>query len=100
MSYDGRMNHKFRGLALHTWTVDATPLEGALAAAKAAGFDAVELRHVDLLCTPSRAALCIAQRSCVVVGTALLPPQLTKECERPALNSATRDGRRDLRSAM
>ena len=41
------MNHKFRGIALHTWTVDTTPLEGALAAAKAAGFDAVELRYVD-----------------------------------------------------
>jgi sugar phosphate isomerase/epimerase len=41
------MNHKFRGLALHTWTVDTAPLEGALAAAKAAGFDAVELRWVD-----------------------------------------------------
>ena len=39
--------HRFRGLALHTWTVDTTPLEGALAAAKAAGFDAVELRRVD-----------------------------------------------------
>ena len=45
--YGSRMNHKFRGLALHTWTVDTTPLEGALAAAKAAGFDAVELRYVD-----------------------------------------------------
>ena len=41
------MQHKFRGLALHTWTVDTTPLEGALAAAKAGGFDAVELRRVD-----------------------------------------------------
>lgn len=41
------MPHKFRGLALHTWTVDTTPLEGALAAAKSAGFDAVELRRVD-----------------------------------------------------
>jgi sugar phosphate isomerase/epimerase len=41
------MTHPFRGLALHTWTVDTTPLEGALAAAKAAGFDAVELRWVD-----------------------------------------------------
>jgi sugar phosphate isomerase/epimerase len=39
--------HRFRGLALHTWTVDTTPLEGALAAAKAAGFDAIELRRVD-----------------------------------------------------
>ncbi len=41
------MSHSFRGLALHTWTVDTTPLEGALAAAKAGGFDAVELRRVD-----------------------------------------------------
>jgi len=37
----------FQGLALHTWTVDTTPLEGALAAARAGGFDAVELRRVD-----------------------------------------------------
>ena len=39
--------HPFRGLALHTWTVDTTPLEQALAAARAGGFDAVELRRVD-----------------------------------------------------
>lgn len=45
----GRMTHNFRGLALHTWTVDTTPLEGALAAAKSAGFDAVELRRVDFM---------------------------------------------------
>ncbi len=43
------MTHKFRGLALHTWTVDTTPLEGALAAAKSGGFDAVELRRVDFM---------------------------------------------------
>ena len=43
------MQHKFRGLALHAWTVDTTPLEGVLAAAKAGGFDAVELRRVDFL---------------------------------------------------
>lgn len=43
------MIHKFRGLALHTWTVDTTPLEGALAAARSGGFDAVELRRVDFL---------------------------------------------------
>ncbi len=41
------MPHTFRGLALHTWTVDTTPLEGALAAAKSGGFDAVELRYLD-----------------------------------------------------
>lgn len=41
------MPHEFRGLALHTWTLDTTPLAGALNAAKRAGFDAVELRRVD-----------------------------------------------------
>ena len=41
------MPHPFRGLALHTWTVDSTPLEGALAVARSGGFDAVELRRVD-----------------------------------------------------
>lgn len=41
------MPHPFRGLALHTWTVDSTALDEALAAAKAGGFDAVELRRVD-----------------------------------------------------
>ena len=34
-------------LALHTWTLDTTPLPDALAAAKIAGWDAVELRRVD-----------------------------------------------------
>jgi 2-keto-myo-inositol isomerase len=43
------MNHPFRGLALHTWTVDTTALDQALAAARAGGFDAVELRRVDFL---------------------------------------------------
>lgn len=41
------MRHKFRGLALHLWTVDTTPLEEALGAAKEGGFEAVELRRVD-----------------------------------------------------
>ena len=41
------MRHRFRGLALHLWTVDTTPLAEALGAAKAGGFDAVELRRVD-----------------------------------------------------
>lgn len=41
------MRHKFRGIALHLWTVDTTPFEAALAAAKEGGFDAVELRRVD-----------------------------------------------------
>jgi 2-keto-myo-inositol isomerase len=41
------MAHRFAGLALHTWTVDTTPLEAALTAAKTAGFEALELRRVD-----------------------------------------------------
>jgi sugar phosphate isomerase/epimerase len=40
---------KFGRLALHTWTIDTTPLEGALAVARDAGFDAVELRRVDFV---------------------------------------------------
>ena len=38
---------QFGRLALHTWTVDTTPLAEAIAAAKAGGFDAVELRRID-----------------------------------------------------
>jgi 2-keto-myo-inositol isomerase len=34
-------------LALHTWTLDTTPLPTALDAAKAAGFDAAEIRRLD-----------------------------------------------------
>jgi 2-keto-myo-inositol isomerase len=34
-------------LALHTWTLDTTPLADALRAAKKAGWDAVELRRID-----------------------------------------------------
>jgi len=39
----------FRGLALHTWTLDTTPLSGALRAARAAGWDAIELRRLDFM---------------------------------------------------
>jgi sugar phosphate isomerase/epimerase len=34
-------------LALHTWTLDTTPLTGVLQIARAAGWDAVELRRID-----------------------------------------------------
>jgi sugar phosphate isomerase/epimerase len=34
-------------LALHTWTLDTTPLADALAATRRAGFDAIELRRID-----------------------------------------------------
>jgi sugar phosphate isomerase/epimerase len=34
-------------LALHTWSIDTTPLGEALSAARAGGFDAMELRRID-----------------------------------------------------
>ncbi len=34
-------------LALHTWSLDTTPLAEALAAARDAGFDSLELRRID-----------------------------------------------------
>jgi sugar phosphate isomerase/epimerase len=37
----------FAGVALHTWTLDTTPLAAALKAAKDGGADAVELRQLD-----------------------------------------------------
>ena len=41
------MANPFGRLALHTWTVDTTPLATALDAARQAGYDAVELRRTD-----------------------------------------------------
>jgi sugar phosphate isomerase/epimerase len=35
------------GLALHTWTLDTTPLRVVLGVARRAGWDAVELRRID-----------------------------------------------------
>jgi sugar phosphate isomerase/epimerase len=40
-------NPRLGRLALHTWTVDTTPLETALDAAAKAGYDAMELRWTD-----------------------------------------------------
>ena len=34
-------------LALHTWTLDSTPLPDALRATRSAGWDGVELRRID-----------------------------------------------------
>jgi len=34
-------------LALHTWTLDTTPLPETLAAARDAGWDGIELRRLD-----------------------------------------------------
>ena len=42
------MANRFGRLALHMWTIDTTPLATALDAARAAGYDAVELRRIDL----------------------------------------------------
>jgi 2-keto-myo-inositol isomerase len=36
-----------RGLALHTWTLDTTPLPEVLRVARATGWDAIELRRLD-----------------------------------------------------
>ena len=36
-------------LALHTWTLDSTPLPEALAVAKRTGWEAVDLRRNDFL---------------------------------------------------
>ena len=41
------MPNPFAGIALHTWTLDTTPLPQALAAAREGGADAVELRQLD-----------------------------------------------------
>jgi len=38
---------EFGRLALHTWTLDTTPLDAAIKAARDGGFDAVELRRSD-----------------------------------------------------
>ena len=36
-------------IAIHTWTLDTTPLADALRIAREAGYNAVELRHVDFM---------------------------------------------------
>jgi sugar phosphate isomerase/epimerase len=41
------MQHKFAGVAVHTWTIDTTPLKDALAAIKRGGADALEIRQLD-----------------------------------------------------
>ncbi len=41
------MTKQFGRLALHMWTIDTTPLATALEVARAAGYDAVELRRTD-----------------------------------------------------
>jgi sugar phosphate isomerase/epimerase len=39
----------FGRIALHTWSLDTTPLADAISAAKAGGFEAVELRRIDFV---------------------------------------------------
>lgn len=38
---------RFKGLALHTWTLDTTSLPDVLRVARRAGWDAIELRRID-----------------------------------------------------
>jgi sugar phosphate isomerase/epimerase len=42
-----QFGRQFGRLALHMWTIDTTPLATAIDAARAGGFDAVELRRTD-----------------------------------------------------
>lgn len=41
------MRNGFAGVAIHTWTLDTTPLDRALVAIKEGGADAIELRQLD-----------------------------------------------------
>lgn len=43
------MNILHNHIALHTWTLDTTPLTDALRVARETGYNAVELRHVDFM---------------------------------------------------
>ena len=43
------MNILHERISLHTWTLDTTPLADALRIAREAGYNGVELRHVDFL---------------------------------------------------
>ena len=43
------MNILHHRIALHTWTLDTTPLPDALRVARAAGYNGVELRHIDFM---------------------------------------------------
>jgi 2-keto-myo-inositol isomerase len=67
------MTDTFGRLALHTWTLDTTPLGVALDAARAAGYDAVELRRIDFKrCheagMDNAAVLDLIRRSAIPVG--------------------------------
>jgi sugar phosphate isomerase/epimerase len=60
-------------LALHTWSLDTTPLAGALGAARAAGWPAVELRRLDFQRAadagqPAEAVLALVRRSGLAVA--------------------------------
>lgn len=43
------MNILHNHIALHTWTLDTTPLADALRIAREAGYNGVELRHIDFM---------------------------------------------------
>ena len=43
------MNILHNHIAIHTWTLDTTPLADALRIAREAGYNGVELRHVDFM---------------------------------------------------
>jgi sugar phosphate isomerase/epimerase len=62
-----------RGLALHTWTLDTTPLDAVLRVARETGWDAVELRRADFARaaqagTPAEAVLEMVRASGLAVA--------------------------------
>jgi sugar phosphate isomerase/epimerase len=64
----------FGRLALHTWTLDTTPLPDAIVAAREGGFDALELRRIDFRrCyergMPNGAVLDVIRMTQMPVGT-------------------------------
>jgi len=46
---EAQLNILHHRIALHTWTLDTTPLADALRIAREAGYNGVELRHVDFM---------------------------------------------------
>ena len=61
----------WNGLALHTWTLDTTPLAEVLRIARATGWDAIELRRLDFA------------RAVEAGGSASQVLDLVKECGLP-----------------
>ena len=75
------MTASFGRLALHTWTIDTTPLPVALEAARDGGFDAVELRRIDF-------TRCYERGMSNGSGARHRSARRTSRCARSAANTA------------